>query len=100
MTTVEFAGTDRPVAGPLLGKSLHLKASINVDSEPRGVTFAFASRTGGTIQPVDLALVDVNDSERRYIGEVTTPRTPFRVVITGTDQNGYSFQRVDDRLTN
>jgi hypothetical protein len=52
------------------------------------------SSQGRPIQRVELDSVDATE----YVGEIDLPALPFRVAITGTDERGALYQRVDAKL--
>ena len=60
----------------------------------RAPDFFLLSNQGRPIQRVELGRVDADE----YVGEIDLPTSPFRVAITGTDERGVSYQRVDAKL--
>lgn len=58
------------------------------------VTFSFVSEAGDPLQSVSLALGDPNAASTDFVGTVSLPTQPFRVMATGTDVNGLPFQRI------
>ncbi len=50
------------------------------------------------LKRLNLEVEKQEDSYRTYAGAVTLPAADFRVAVTGTDENGFPFQRVQKRL--
>ena len=62
------------------------------------VAFHTLSVSGGLVEGVELELSQDDDRERTYAGAFTPPALDFRLAVTGTDDNGFRFQRLERRL--
>jgi hypothetical protein len=97
LTGVSLAQNGVPITALApLGKSVRLEAATS--GEPRSVGFHFISMRAATLRTVDLRLEQEAARRRTYAAEVTLPGTEFRVLMNGTDANGFPFQRVTPRL--
>ena len=78
---------------PIVGRPAMLQVRLG---QPAGRTpgFVLLSSQGRHIQRVELDRVE--DDE--FVGEIDLPPVPFRVGITGTDDTGAPYQRVDKAL--
>jgi hypothetical protein len=73
-------------------------AHVRISGTVRDVQFVLLSSSATILEPVALSLEDEGEDSRTYAGDLTPPTVPFRFAITGTDANGFRFQRVDERL--
>ena len=78
---------------PIAGRPAILRVRL---SEPaiRIPDFVLLSSQGRPIQRVQLDRVEASE----YVGEIDLPTLLFRVAITGTDERGVSYQRLDAKL--
>ncbi len=60
--------------------------------------FALVSQAGDTLQTVALAQGDPNAAADQFDGVFRPPAQPFRVVVSGLDQNGLPYQRLFSSL--
>ena len=97
LSNVAFAERDGSRAASSLGKTLRLKTTV--DGSDGDAAFRFVGQNAADIQPLDLQLEEFDGGSRTYTGDVTTPKVPFRVAVTGIDSNGFRYQRVDERLS-
>lgn len=82
-----------PIAGqPLIGKPATLEASLS--GKVQSSTFNIVSATNNTIRRVNMRTVDEETDDREFVGTFDLPDSPFRISVTGNDQNGYPYQRV------
>ncbi|HET7101811.1 MAG TPA: hypothetical protein VFJ52_11725, partial [Terriglobia bacterium] len=51
-----------------------------------------------TLQPVTMKPDSAGSDESEYFGELSLPPTPFRLAVSGKDENGRAFQRVFSSL--
>ena len=72
--------------------------SADVSGLAGDIAFRFVSAGGATIQPLTLRLEEEHHDYRRYSAEASLPDTDFRLAMTGTDQRGFRFQRVQEIL--
>jgi len=65
----------------------------NVSGPVTNVSFNFISEAGDQLQAVPLAQGDPNAAPDDFVGSPTLPSQPFRVLATGLDATGATFQR-------
>jgi hypothetical protein len=95
--SVSYVYGNAPVKGiPPLGKTLQMAATV--EGAAREIAFQFLSAASVPVATIDLHLERDGEGARKYSGDVTLPTRECRVAITGTDERGFPFQRVDDRL--
>jgi hypothetical protein len=86
-----------PLKGqPLSGRPADLEASVA--GPVRNVRFALVTPEDRTIRSIALAALDNQGDDHAYAGRFDLPDEPFRLVATGTDQNGVPFQRLHEGL--
>jgi len=97
LTGVSFSDGGIQVRGsPEPGRQLRLEATISgITSQ---VAFQFSSSTAAIIQVLKLNLEQESEVRRTYAGTVTVPSVGFRLAMTGIDEQGFRFQRVQNRL--
>ena len=78
---------------PIVGRRAMLRVRIG---QPAGRTpeFVLLSSLGRQIQRIELDRID----DEEFVGEIDLPAVPFRVAITGADETGAMYQRVDKAL--
>jgi von Willebrand factor A domain-containing protein 7 len=80
------------IAGqPLVGRPQLLR--VTVSGALQSTEFRLVSASGGTIQPVNLQDAGSSGDDHEYMGTVTLPPQPFRVAVSGRDENGLAFER-------
>jgi hypothetical protein len=67
---------------------------VRLSSGPKNPAFQLISVSGRVLQPIELQAVDAEE----FIGSVTLPSEPFRLMATGTDESGATFQRLSAAL--
>jgi hypothetical protein len=65
-----------------------------MSSPPKDPGFTLVSVEGTPLRTIELNGV----SDEEFVGEVTLPDEPFRVMVTGRDESGARFQRIDGPL--
>ncbi|HJR60825.1 MAG TPA: hypothetical protein VJ813_15555 [Vicinamibacterales bacterium] len=99
LSDVRFMDEGVPVKGaPKPGKPMVLEASMT--GAARGIAFQLVSSNAGTIQVLDLDVEKEAETRRTYAGAIVPPETAFRVAMTGIDDKGFRFQRVQKELVN
>ena len=97
LSGVAFVDGAAPVKGqPVRGRPQRLEAYMS--GHAGEVAFQFVAANTAMLQTVDLGLEKESERYRTYAGQVTPPNEDFRVVATGTDANGFRFQRIEERL--
>jgi hypothetical protein len=79
------AGTAQPAMASLAGPF-------------RTASFKLVSATGDTLQEIALAQGVADAPADAFVGTITPPSSPFRVAVTGTDENGAAYQRLHAQL--
>ena len=92
LTTVRFATGGVPV------KRQPQRLEIRMSGEASEIAFEAVSSAGAPIARLALDAGLDKDGRPVYVGEVAPPRGDFRVAMTGTDANGFRFQRVGNNL--
>ena len=64
----------------------------------RDIAFHTLSASAGFVEGVELQLTQDEDGERTYAGAFIPPALDFRLAVTGTDDNGFRFQRIERKL--
>ena len=64
----------------------------------REVAFQTISAGGGVLDAVSLELAEEEDGERTFRGSMKPPAPDFRLSVTGIDERGFRFQRVEEKL--
>lgn len=81
-----------PISGqPVLGKPAVLEA--HVSGPIKTAAFALVSNTDEQIKPLQMHTVHAGTDEREFVTNLELPISPFRIIVSGTDLNGYSYQR-------
>jgi hypothetical protein len=88
LTNVSFAERGHPL------KRLPQRLEIRMSGEAAEVAFQAVSSAGAPLAPLTLKLEPAPDGRRTYAGEVTPPKSDFRVAMMGIDAKGFPFQRV------
>ena len=95
---VEFTGRPAheglfPIQGqPIAGETHTGLASLLGDFST--ATWALVSESGDTVTSLNLTRGDPNASADEFVGTLTLPNVPFRVVVSGSDPTGSPFQRL------
>ncbi|MFB3921019.1 MAG: hypothetical protein ACE145_04815 [Terriglobia bacterium] len=76
---------------PLLGRPQLLR--VTMSGKLQSADFRLVSPAGETIQPIHLESGSSSDDDREYMGTVALPPQPFRVAISGHDEDGLPFER-------
>ena len=74
------------------------RLEVTVVGAASQVAFHAMSPRSEILKRLNLEVEKQEDSYRTYAGAVTLPAADFRVAVTGTDENGFPFQRVQKRL--
>jgi hypothetical protein len=74
------------------------RIEVAVEGTGSRVTFHAVSAGGDVLKPLRLELEAEDDTLRTYGGLVTMPAGDFRIAVTGTDANGFQFQRMQKTL--
>ena len=61
-------------------------------------SFQFTSSMAATIQDLNLDQEKEFEGRRTYTGTVAVPSVSFRIAVTGIDEQGFRFQRVQNHL--
>jgi hypothetical protein len=86
-----------PIHGqPLVGKTANFEASVT--GNVRAISFALVTPEHRLIRSLNLRARQNQDDEYDFEGQFSLPSEPFRVMATGIDQNGMSFERMLGRL--
>jgi von Willebrand factor A domain-containing protein 7 len=86
-----------PIHGqPLVGKSANFEASVT--GNVRAISFFLVTPEDRPIASLNLRARQNQDDENDFAGQFSLPSEPFRVMATGIDQNGMSFERMHGRL--
>ncbi|HKT11690.1 MAG TPA: PPC domain-containing protein [Terriglobia bacterium] len=105
MVTAEFVhlagrpgheGYFRIPGQPVAGQPAMLR--VELSGKTRNVQFHLVSPEARTIQPVAMQAHSDGRDESEFFGELTLPATPFRLAVTGEDENGQPFERVFSSL--
>jgi hypothetical protein len=82
---------------PQIGRRYPLEAYIAGEQAIRQARFDIVDERGELIEPLIMARKGTPGSSR-YVGMMTVPNQPFRVVLTGESVGGQPFRRVHRRL--
>ena len=74
------------------------RLEVTLEGAASDVAFHAASAGADVLKLLNLELEQQKDTYRTYGGAITPPGVHFRVVVAGTDPNGFRFQRVHKRL--
>lgn len=105
MVTVEFVhlagrpgheGYFRIPGQPVAGQPAMVR--VELSGKTRNVQFHLISPEARTLQPAELQTHPDGGDENEFLGELTLPATPFRLVVTGEDESGQPFERVFSSL--
>jgi hypothetical protein len=77
---------------PVAGEPAMLR--VELSGKTRNVQFHLISPEAKTLQPVTMKVDSASSDESEYYGKLSLPATPFRLVVTGEDEGGHSFERV------
>ena len=64
----------------------------------REIAFQTVSASAGALDPVSLELSEEEEGERTFRGSITPPAADFRLLVTGVDDRGFRFQRIEQKL--
>lgn len=81
---------------PVAGEPAFLR--VELSGKTRSIQFHLISEEANSLEPVAMKPVSVDSDESEYFGKVTLPATPFRLVVTGVDENGHNFERIYSSL--
>ena len=81
---------------PVAGQPAMLR--VELSGKARNVQFHLISPEAKTLQPVTMKTDSEGSDESEFLGELSLPTTPFRLGVTGEDQNGHPFARVFSSL--
>lgn len=76
---------------PLTGRPQLLRVTLS--GKLQSSQFRFVSASGDTLQPFRMEGGDSSGDDHEYMGTVTLPPQPFRVAVSGRDENGLAFER-------
>jgi hypothetical protein len=65
----------------------------HVSGPIKTAAFALVSNTDEQIKPLQMHTVHAGADEREFVSNLELPISPFRIIVSGTDLNGYSYQR-------
>jgi hypothetical protein len=77
---------------PLAGRPQTLQATVS--GALRSAEFKLVSANGEAIQPVEMKEESSDPEDHEYLGTLTLPNQPFRVVVSGLDGNGLPYERM------
>lgn len=81
---------------PVAGEPALLR--VQLSGKTRNVQFRLISPEAETLQPVTMKAGLDGSDESEYVGKLSLPAGPFRLVVTGEDQSGHPFERVFSSL--
>ena len=80
-----------PIKGPIhIGEQRTLSVAITAPAGEK--TFRLIDAAGATLESLNLKAVNSDESE--FVGTLALKHSAFRVVVLGTDEAGYPYQRV------
>ena len=86
-----------PIHGqPVFGKSSHLQATMA--GPAKHIAFQLMTPEAQPLKTIEVKSVHDDDDDHEFVGTVNLPAEPFRIVATGTDENGHHFQRMHEAL--
>lgn len=74
------------------------RLAVDISGSLPATTFQLISMDAQVLQAFAPALEQETATEKTYAAEITLPTADFRVLVTGTDENGFPVQRVTPRL--
>ncbi|HXH50475.1 MAG TPA: hypothetical protein VNM47_14120 [Terriglobia bacterium] len=77
---------------PVAGDPAMLR--VELSGKTRNVQFHLVSPEAKTLQTVTMKADSDGSDESEYLGELSLPESPFRLAVTGEDENGHPFERV------
>lgn len=77
---------------PVAGEPATLQASLSA-SDARTTEFAFVSEHGDVLEKLAMNVTDPNREFLELTGNVSLPKVPFRLAVSGRDIKGESYQR-------
>lgn len=81
-----------PITGlPITGSDSTVEATIL--GEIQTANFKLVNESGSYIQNINLSKNFPNAATDHFLGKLTLPAEPFRIVVVGSDKNGLPFQR-------
>jgi len=76
---------------PLAGRPQLLRVTLS--GKLQSSEFRFVSASGDILEPFRMEGGDSDDDDHEYMGTVKLPAQPFRVAVSGHDENGLPFER-------
>lgn len=70
------------------------KLEVTITGAVRDAAFRFVTSSAETIQTLSLRPEDEGREEQTFLGDVTPRARQFRLMVSGVDARGFSFQRV------
>lgn len=81
---------------PVAGEPAFLQAELS--GKTQKVQFRLISLEDETLKPIAMKALSSSRDETEYFGQIALPSKPFRVAVTGTDENSHPFERVYSSL--
>lgn len=81
---------------PVVGQPAMLR--VELSGKTRNVQFHLISPEAKTPLAIAMKAASTGGDENEYFGKVSLPTTPFRLAVTGEDENGHAFERVFSSL--
>ena len=78
---------------PVKGHEYLVEADVSGIDAVASLQFYLADEVGSSVQPLVMWKVNDSESDGDFLGFVTVPFHPFRVIISGSDRYGTSFRR-------
>ena len=82
---------------PVIGAEYVVEAHIDGEHAVATMKFEIVDETGTATAPIAM-LRQTRSGFPRYLGVMTVPAHPFRIVLTGHSVNGEPFRRADEKL--
>lgn len=71
---------------------------VELSGRTRNVQFHLISPEAKRLQAIAMKTISTGGDDTEYFGKVSLPATPFRLAVTGEDENGQPFERVFSSL--
>jgi hypothetical protein len=81
---------------PIKGEPALLRVILS--GKTRKVQFHLISLEAKTLLPIAMKTISAEGDTNEYMGSVSLPANPFRLAVTGEDENGHPFERVFSSL--
>ena len=78
---------------PVKGREYLVEADVSGIDAVASLQFYLADEVGSSVQPLVMWKVNDSESDGDFLGFVTVPFHPFRVIVSGSDRHGTSFRR-------